>query len=65
MCKAVIDIENRGVEKGLNQGEILGREKTLIENIKNLMNNTKQSYDEVCKLLGLSAAEADKLKSMI
>lgn len=55
MCKAVMEIKDEGRAEGRAE-----RDTDFVKAIKNLMVNTKKSFDEVCFLMGIS--EEDKLR---
>lgn len=57
MCKVITDL----VEKN----QAIGADKALIEAIKNAMENTKQTFEEVCKMLGISQIDMNRYKNMI
>ncbi|MCD8159212.1 MAG: PD-(D/E)XK nuclease family transposase [Clostridiales bacterium] len=52
-------------EQGMTEGEIKGREKTLIENIKVLMKNLGLSFEEALRALSIPEAEYGKYRKII
>lgn len=57
MCKAIEDLEKRNQE--------LGADKALVNAIKNLMTNTKKSFEEACALLCIPQSDMMRYKNMI
>lgn len=42
-----------------------GRAEGVIETIRNIMQNTKQSFEEVCNMIGISGEEQQRIKKML
>ena len=54
MCNIAEELEKRGIEQGINQGEIQGRAKELTRNIEALMKNMKLTLEEALDALSVS-----------
>ncbi len=57
--------EARGITIGEARGESRGQAKTLIENVKMLMNNTQKTLTEVLAMLGVKQEEYDKSLALL
>ena len=57
--------EARGITIGRAEGESRGQAKTLIENVKMLMNNTQKTLTEVLAMLGVKQEEYDKSLALL
>ena len=53
MCKAIMELEKRSADNAL------------INAIKNAMTNTKQTFEDVCKMLGISPEDMERYKEII
>lgn len=53
MCKAVMELKQEGEDI------------KAIELIKNAMNNTAKSYEEVCNMLGITTEDMNRYRKMI
>ena len=53
MCKAILELE------------LINQDKKAIELIENAMKNTKQTFEEVCTMLGVAKADMNRYKEMI
>lgn len=53
MCKAIMELEQRSADSAL------------INAIKNAMTNTKQTFEDVCKMLGISPEDMERYKEII
>ena len=53
MCKAIADLEKSSADKAL------------VEAIRNLMKNTKLSFEEICTSMGISTSDMLRYKEMI
>ena len=69
MCKAVQDLIQRGINEGLEIGEkkglAIGADNALINAIKNVMANTKQSYEYTCQTFGISPEDMKRYREMM
>jgi predicted transposase YdaD len=54
-----------GREEGRKEGINTGRELNQLENLKNLMNNLKITFEEAATALGLSDADRERLAAKI
>ena len=61
MCKAVIDLTNKGRAEGITQG----RTETSIEYISNIMSNLNLSAEEAMKILSIPKEEYAKYLKML
>lgn len=57
MGKAILDLEKKN--------QLIGADKALVEAIKNLMNNTEKSFEEICVSMGISKTDMNRYKKMI
>jgi hypothetical protein len=55
----------RGIATGIERGINTGRELTQLENLKNLMNNLKITFEEAATALGLSDVDRERLAAKI
>lgn len=58
MCNLSDVVEERGIEKGKEEGKII----TLIKSIKSLMDNMQLSFEQACKALQLSEEDVNLIK---
>ena len=60
MCKAVMEIKDEGRAEGRAE-----RDNDFVKAIKNLMDNTKKSFDEACFLMGISEEDKKRYRSLM
>ena len=53
MCKAILDLEKKSADRAL------------VEAIRNTMRNTQNSFEDVCKMLGIAKVDIQRYKKMI
>lgn len=53
MCKAVMELEQKGADKAL------------MDAIRNLMSNGQKSFEQACKLLGISSEDEARYRKMM
>ena len=61
----VEESRNEGRIEGRAEGEAKGKESKLIENIRSLMKNLKQSYEYVAQCLDMSEEEIERYRSRV
>jgi predicted transposase/invertase (TIGR01784 family) len=65
MCNVSEQIEERGIEKGIEKGRTEGLEKGRTESIENLMKSMGVSADEAMKILLIPEEEREKYKKLL
>ena len=69
MCKAVIDLTNKGraegIKEGKKEGKIEGQTEALAFSIKSIMQSFNQSFEQACAVLKIDAKDMERYRKMI
>ena len=65
MCKAVIDLTNKGRAEGIKEGKIEGQTEALAFSIKSIMQSFNQSFEQACAVLNIDAKDMERYRKMI
>ena len=73
MCKAVIDLTNKGRAEGIKEGKkegkiegkIEGQTEALAFSIKSIMQSFNQSFEQACAVLKIDAKDMERYRKMI
>ena len=61
MCKAVIDLTNKGRVEGIKEGQT----EALLFSIKSIMDSFNQSFEQACAVLKIDAKDMERYRKMI
>lgn len=65
MCKAIMEIQEKGIKAGIEKGIEKGTDNTWVLAIKNLMETTQKTFEEACTMLCIPDSDRIKYRDMI
>lgn len=65
VCKAVIDLINKGREEGIKLGKEEGRTQVLVHTIKCIMKSFDQSFEQACAVLNIDAKDMELYRELL
>ena len=73
MCKAVIDLTNKGRAEGIKEGKKEGKKEGIKEghteaiafSIKSIMQSLNYSFEQACAVLKIDAKDMERYRKMI